>query len=53
MKTHIYNLERLLQANAVLIGSNSALMEQLVHMTMTMNAIQAQLDTLASAQTNQ
>ena len=41
------------QANAVLTRSNSAVMAQLAHMTVTMNTMQAQLKTLASAQINQ
>ena len=52
MKTQIYELEGLAQANAVRTSSNSAVMAQLAHMTMAMNAMQAQLKTLASAQTN-
>ena len=53
MGTQGYELEVLVQANAVLTSSNSAVMAQLAHITVTMNAIQAQLKTLASAQTNQ
>ena len=53
MQKHSYELEVLAQANAVLNRSNSVVMAQLVQITVTMNAIQAQLKTLASAQTNQ
>ena len=53
MRTQGYDLEGLSQANAVLNISNSAVMEQLEHMTVTMDAIQDQLKTVASAQTNQ
>ena len=41
------------QANAVLTISNSAVMAQLAYMTVTMNAMQAQLKTLVYSQTNQ
>ena len=53
MQTQIYDLEELAQANAVLNSSNSVVMAQLEHMTVTMNTMQAQLKTLASTQTNQ
>ena len=53
MRTQGYDLEGLAQSNAVLTSSNSALMAQLAQMTVTMNVMQAQLKTLASAQTNQ
>ena len=53
MQTQGYDLERLAQANAALNRSNSAVMAQLAQMTVTMNAMQAQLKTLASAQNNQ
>ena len=53
MQTQGYDLEGLAQANAVLTRSNSAVMKQLAKTTMTMNAMQAQLKTLASAQNNQ
>ena len=46
-------MEGIAQSNAVLNISNSAVMAQLVQMTAKMNAMQAQLKTLASAQTNQ
>ena len=49
----IYELEGLAQANAVLTSSNYAVMAQLVHMTVTINAMQDKLKTLASEQTNQ
>ena len=48
-----YELEGLAQANAVITSSNSAVMSQLAHMTVTMNSIQVQLKKLASATTNQ
>ena len=51
--TQGYKLEELAQSNAVLTISNSVAMAQLAHMTLIMNAMQAQLKTLASAQTNQ
>ena len=53
MQAHSYNLEGLSQANAVLTIQNSVVMSQLALMTVTMNAMQVQLKTLASAQTNQ
>ena len=53
MQKNSYDLEGLAQSNAVLTSSNYALMAQLAQMTVTMNAMQAQLNTLASAQTNQ
>ena len=45
-------LEGLGQANEVLTSSNSSLMQQLLHMTVIMNNIQAQLKILQSATTN-
>ena len=53
MQTQGSDMERLTQANAVLTRSKSAVMAQLVHMTVTMNAMQAKLKALASAQNNQ
>ena len=53
MQTQDYDMGGLAQANVVLTSSNSAVMAQLAHMTVTMNAMQAQLKTLTSAQTNQ
>ena len=53
MQTQGYNMEELAQSNLVLTSSNSAIMAQLAQMTVTMNAIKAQLKTLASAKTNQ
>ena len=53
MRTQVYELKVLAQANAVLTRSNSAVITQLAQMNVTMNAMQAQLKTLASAQTNQ
>ena len=49
MQTKGYDLEGLTQDNAVLYRSNSAVMADLEQMTVTMNAMQAQLKTLASA----
>ena len=46
-------MEGLAQANVVFNSSNSAVMAQLVQMNVTMNAMQEQLKTLVSAQTNQ
>ena len=51
--TQDYDREGLAQANAVFTISKSGVMAQLAHMTVTMNAMQAQLKTLASAKTNQ
>ena len=51
--TAYFELEGLAQANAVLTNSNSAVMAQLAQMTVTMNAMQAQVKTLASAQNHQ
>ena len=48
-----YELEGLAQANAVLTISNSAEMAQLAQMTVAMNSMQVQLNTLASDKTNQ
>ena len=53
IQTHGYNLEGMAQVNAVLTSLNSAVMAQFAHMTVTMNAMQAQLKTLSSAKTNQ
>ena len=53
MQTQIYELEGLVKSNAVITSLNSAVITQLVQMTVIMNNIQAQLNTLASAQTNQ
>ena len=39
MQTHSYDLEGMAQANAVLTRSKSAVMAQLKHMNVTMNAI--------------
>ena len=46
-------IEGLAQANAVLTRSNTVVMAQLAHMNVTMNAMQAQLKTLAMDPTNQ
>ena len=48
-----YDLEGLAKANAVLTRSKSAVMVQLAHMNVIMNAMQAQLQSLASAKNNQ
>ena len=53
IRTRGYELEELAQDNAVLTTSNSSVMAQLEHMTVTMNAMQEELKTIASAQTNQ
>ena len=53
MRTQGYELEGLAQSNAVLTSSNSAVMEHLEHMEVTMNAMKAQLKTISSEQTNQ
>ena len=39
MQTQDYDLEGLEQSNAILTSSNSAVMAQLAHMTVTMNAM--------------
>ena len=49
MQMQIHDLEVLVKFNAVLTRSNMAVMAQLVQMTVTMNAMQAQLKTLAAA----
>ena len=48
MQTQRYDLEGLAQANAVPTSSNSALMAQLVQMTLTINAMHAQLKKITS-----
>ena len=53
MQTQSYNMEVLAQDNAVLTSSKPAVISQLAHMTVIMNAIQVQSKTLASAQTKQ
>ena len=53
MQTQIYYLVGLAQANAVLTNSNTAVMAQSVEMTVTMNAMQAQLKTLIVDPMNQ
>ena len=52
MQTHIYELEVLAQANEVLTSSNSSVMVQLAHITVTINTVQAQLKTLSWATKN-
>ena len=47
-----HELEGLTQDNAVLTSPKTAVMAQLAQMTVTMNAIQAQIKTLAVAPTN-
>ena len=51
MQNQMYDIEVLAQANSVLTSSNSAVMAQLAQMTETMNAIQAQLNTLSATST--
>ena len=41
------------QANAFLTSSNTAVMDKLAHMTVTMNDMQAQLKTIAAVLKNQ
>ena len=53
MLTQGYDLEGLAQDIAVLTSSNYAVMAQLAQLTVIMNAMQSQLKTLASAETNQ
>ena len=53
IQTQSYELEGLAQANALLTISKSVVMAQLTQINVTLNAIQAQLKTLESAQTNQ
>ena len=52
IQNHSYKPEGLAQSNAVLTSSNPVVVEQLEQMTVTMNAMQAQLKTLPSATTN-
>ena len=56
MQTQIYDLEGMAQANKVLISPNPAvlaLLELLTHMTLTINAMQLQLNMLTLAPMNQ
>ena len=53
MQTHSYDLEELALANAFHTSSNSEVMAQLEQMTVTMNAMQAQLKILLSPLKNQ
>ena len=46
-QTQSYKLEELAQENSVITSSNSSDMAQLAQMTVTMNAMQAQLKTLS------
>ena len=48
-----YEIAGMTQDNAVLISSNYVVIAQLAQMNVTMNTMQAQLNTLSSAQTNQ
>ena len=52
MHTHIYELEELKHYNGVLTTSNSEVMAQLTHMTVTMNAMQAQMKPLSLTTNN-
>ena len=47
MQTQSYELEVLVQANAVLTSSKSEVMVQLAHMNVTINTVQAHLKTLS------
>ena len=53
MQMQIHKLEGLAQANALLTSSNTAVMDQLSHMTVTMNNTQEKIKTLATAPKNQ
>ena len=53
MQTQGYKLEGLAKSNSVLTNTKSTVMAQLEQMTVTMNTMQEQLKTLASAKTNQ
>ena len=53
MRKQGYDMEGLAQVNTVLTSSHSVVLAQLAQITVTMNAMQAQLKTLASTQTNQ
>ena len=53
MQTQSYEPEGMAQDNAALTSSNTAVMAQLTHMTVTMNAMQAQPKTLEYAPKNQ
>ena len=53
MQIQIHKLEGLAQANEFLTRSKTAVMAQLAHINVTMNAMQAQLKTLATVPTNQ
>ena len=52
MKIQSYKLEGQAKANAVLTSSNSAGMSKFSHMTVTMNAIQVQLNKFSLTTTN-
>ena len=52
MQTNTYDLEGLAQVNAVLNSSNSTVMAKLAQMTLTTNAMQAQLNILESTTNN-
>ena len=53
MQMQIHKLEGLAQANALLTSLNTAVMDQLSHMTVTMNNTQEKIKTLATAPKNQ
>ena len=53
MYMQIYELEKLAQSNSFLTMLNTAVMEKLAQMTVTVNAMQAQLKRLVYAPTNQ
>ena len=53
MQMHSHELEGLAKANEILTISNTAVMAQLEQMTVTRNAMHAQLKTPMVAQTNQ
>ena len=52
MQIQTYKLEGLAQANEVITSSNSESMAQLSQVTVTMNAMQAQMKTLTATSTN-
>ena len=52
IQNHSYELEGLAQSNEVLTSYNPVVMAQLEQMTVTINAMQAQLKTLSSATTD-
>ena len=52
MQKRSYEMKGLAQTNAVRKKSNYEVMEQLLHMTATINVMQAQLKTLSATSTN-